>query len=236
MQTIYANIDKSAIEQMETEQFDGRIITITTKTETDKAVSYLQSFPVVGIDTETRPCFSKHESHKVCLLQISTPDTCFLFRLNLTDIPDSLANLLADPNQIKVGLSLKDDIRALNARRKIMFSRYVELQNKVRDIGIQDKSLQKIYANIFGKKISKNKRLTNWEAPSLSEGQKRYAATDAWACLKIYNELEKLTVTREYIYVSPMNDLRMIDIWTDHVVKQTLAHLNSKNKLQTQTI
>ncbi|MDY3064024.1 MAG: 3'-5' exonuclease [Bacteroidaceae bacterium] len=236
MQTIYANIDKSAIEQMETEQFDGRIITITTKTETDKAVSYLQPFPVVGIDTETRPSFSKHESHKVCLLQISTPDTCFLFRLNLTDIPDSLANLLADPNQIKVGLSLKDDIRALNARRKIMFSRYVELQNKVRDIGIQDKSLQKIYANIFGKKISKNKRLTNWEAPSLSEGQKRYAATDAWACLKIYNELEKLTVTREYIYVSPMNDLRMIDIWTDHVVKQTLAHLNPKNNLQTQTI
>lgn len=236
MQTIHANIDKAAIEQMDTEQFDGRIITVTTKTETDKAVSYLQSFPVVGLDTETRPCFSKYESHKVCLLQISTLDTCFLFRLNHTDIPDSLAKLLTDPTQIKVGLSLKDDIRALNARRQIRFGRYVELQDKVRDIGIRDKSLQKIYANLFGKKISKNKRLTNWEAPSLSEGQKRYAATDAWACLKIYHELERLTVTREYAYISPMNDQRMIDIWTDSVVRQTLSQLNRKNNLQTQTI
>ncbi|MGN1236480.1 MAG: hypothetical protein ACI4TS_03450, partial [Bacteroidaceae bacterium] len=66
--------------------------------------------------------------------------------------------------------------------------------------------------------------------------QKRYAATDAWACLKIYHELEKLTVSREYTYISPMNDQRMIDIWTDSVVRQTLSQLNRKNNLQTQTI
>ena len=50
-------------------------------------------------------------------------------------------------------------------------------------------SLQKIYAIIFGKKISKAQRLSNWEAEQLSVPQQYYAALDAWACLHIYDAL-----------------------------------------------
>ena len=50
-------------------------------------------------------------------------------------------------------------------------------------------SLQKIYAILFEKKISKGQRLTNWDAEILTEPQKKYAALDAWSCLKIYNYL-----------------------------------------------
>jgi ribonuclease D len=52
-----------------------------------------------------------------------------------------------------------------------------------------DISLQKIYAILFGERISKNQRLTNWEADTLTEGQQHYAAIDAWACLRIYDHL-----------------------------------------------
>jgi ribonuclease D len=52
-------------------------------------------------------------------------------------------------------------------------------------------SLQKIYAIIFGKKISKSQRLSNWEAPQLSVPQQYYAALDAWACLHIYDALQE---------------------------------------------
>ena len=53
-------------------------------------------------------------------------------------------------------------------------------------------SLQKIFALLFGKKISKSQRLSNWESDVLSEGQKKYAATDAWACKVIYDYLSKI--------------------------------------------
>ena len=52
-----------------------------------------------------------------------------------------------------------------------------------------DNSLQRIFAIVFGQRISKGQRLSNWEAIELTNAQQNYAATDAWACLKIYNEL-----------------------------------------------
>ncbi|MBQ5627975.1 MAG: 3'-5' exonuclease domain-containing protein 2, partial [Bacteroidaceae bacterium] len=56
---------------------------------------------------------------------------------------------------------------------------------------IEEKSLQKIFAIIFAQRISKSQQLSNWENDVLTDKQKLYAATDAWACLKIYNELNQ---------------------------------------------
>lgn len=69
---------------------------------------------------------------------------------------------------------------------------FIELQTYVRQFGIEDASLQKLYANVFGQKISKAQQLSNWEADVLKEPQKQYAATDAWACIRLYSELEQL--------------------------------------------
>jgi (p)ppGpp synthase/HD superfamily hydrolase len=46
--------------------------------------------------------------------------------------------------------------------------------------------------NLFGEKISKAQRLSNWEIDNLSEAQKQYAATDAWACVRLYEEIERM--------------------------------------------
>ena len=106
-------------------------------------------------------------------------------------IPDSLKELLHDSDITKIGLSLKDDFAALAGRTKSEMLSFIDLQKVVEDYGIEDKSLQKIYAILFNKRISKSQRLSNWEADTLTEAQKAYAAIDAWACLKIYNELIK---------------------------------------------
>ena len=213
MKKIYAQIDKRLVDEMPIEQFEGRIFTVSTVEECNKATRYLGDFELLGIDTETRPTFNSSENHKVALLQISTEDTCFLFRLNRIGIPDSLARLLTNPRQTMIGLSLHDDIRALNQRRRLKAIHHVELQKKVKEIGIFDMSLQKIYANIFGKKISKSKRLTNWEAPILTDGQKRYAAIDAWACLRIYKQLGRFSTGEDYEYIAPMNNDRILDLY-----------------------
>ena len=75
---------------------------------------------------------------------------------------------------------------------------WIDLQNYVTRFGIDDRSLQKIYANLFGQKISKSQRLSNWEAETLTESQMRYAATDAWACVEIYRCLDEMERTGDY--------------------------------------
>ena len=179
--------------------FPGRIFVIYTESDAEKAVAYLKDQRIVGVDTETRPSFKRGTTHKVALLQISTQDTCFLFRLNRIGMPDSLQEFLMS-DTLKIGLSLKDDFNSLRKRQDMHPDRgnWIELQEYVGKFGIEDRSLQKIYANLFGEKISKSQRLSNWEADVLSEGQKLYAATDAWACVEIYNCLSELESTGNY--------------------------------------
>lgn len=195
---IQRTIHKDELKELPKVEFPGRIYVIRTEAEAEKAVAYLQRQSVVGIDSETRPSFVKGRTHKVALLQISSEECCFLFRLNLMGMPQPLIALLENEAVIKVGLSLKDDFMMLHKRASFKEKGCVELQNYVNSFGIQDKSLQKIYANLFREKISKSQQLSNWEADVLTEKQKLYAATDAWACLNIYRLLRELQATGDY--------------------------------------
>jgi ribonuclease D len=199
MRVIQAKYDKQKIQELPCVRFEGRIIVIFTERDADKAVDYLMRQPLLGIDTETRPSFQKGRTHQVALLQVATHDTCFLFRLNKIGIPDSVIRLLEDTTITKVGLSLQDDMHMLNLRRSFVPGTFVELQKEVKDIGIDDNSLQKIYANLFGGRISKNQQLSNWEADILTEAQQRYAATDACACIKIHEEVARMKQSGDFV-------------------------------------
>jgi ribonuclease D len=145
---------------------------------------------LIGFDTETRPSFRKGEVRPMALMQLSTFDECFLFRINKIGFIDILMNFLENTKIVKVGLSIKDDFGVLRRTSKdTQPNGFIELQTLVTQYGISDISLQKIYAILFDKRISKGQRLTNWEAQELSSSQCQYAALDAWACLKIYSHL-----------------------------------------------
>ena len=199
MKQIKNTLTKAEVAQMPKVQFEGRIFLVYTEADTDKAVEYLRTRTVVGVDTETRPSFKRGLTHKVALLQIATTDTCFLFRLNRIGMPESLQDFLMS-DVLKIGLSLKDDFMVLRRRKDVHAEEgnWIELQDYVGRFGIEDRSLQKIYANLFGRKISKSQRLSNWEAETLTEAQMKYAATDAWACVQIYNCLAEMERTGDY--------------------------------------
>jgi len=182
-------ISKEAIAELPIEDFTGRVIQIITEKDTQKAVDYLMQYSCVGFDTETRPSFKKGQRYKVSLMQVATEDTCFLFRLNYIGIPFPLEEFLKSNKIQKIGLSLKDDFGALRKRTDFEPVNFLDLQSYVGQFGIEDASLQKIYAILFKKKISKGQRLTNWDADVLTESQQKYAALDAWACLQIYKLL-----------------------------------------------
>lgn len=212
---IKEKIDKTEVAEMEVVTFPGRIIVIQTEAEAQKAVDYLLRFPMVGIDTETRPSFKRGISHKVALLQVSTHDTCFLFRLNMIGMCTAVAHLLSHPTLIKVGLSLKDDIRMLHHIGEFAGNNFIDLQQIVGQVGIHDMSLQKIYANLFGLKISKRQRLTNWEADILDDRQKEYAAIDAWACLQIFDRIEELKTSGDYKVIPVPKEEEVVELKND---------------------
>lgn len=198
MRVLYDKYDKKLIPALPRVLFEGRIFVVQTEEEAAKAVDYLLTFPILGVDTETKPSFKKGRTNKVALLQVATEDTCFLFRLHRIGVSDCIKRLLQAGQVLKVGVSLRDDVTSLHKRGDFVPQSFLDLQEYVKAFGIQDMSLQKMYANVFGQKISKGQRLSNWEAEVLSEGQKLYAATDAWACIRLYRELEALKESRDY--------------------------------------
>jgi len=195
---IYSKYDKSLIPSLPKVVFQGRIHVVISRAQAEKAVSFLLSQPILGLDTETRPSFSKGTNYKVSLLQVATRDMCFLFRLNRIGLTPAIVRLLEDTTVPKIGLSWHDDLNGLHKLGKFDNGLFIDIQNHVGEIGIEDLSLQKLYANLFGQCISKSQRLTNWERDILDDRQKQYAATDAWACIMIYEELQRLKQTGDY--------------------------------------
>ena len=178
--------------------YDGRIIVVTSSYEAEKAVDYLLSMSILGVDTETRPSFTKSQHYKCSLLQVATHHNCFLFRLNYIGLSSAIVRLLEDTKVPKVGLSWHDDIHSLHELGPFTPGNFIDLQHHMREIGIEDLSLQKLYANLFGERISKAERLSNWERDVLQDKQMTYAAIDAWACIRLYEELVRLKTSGEY--------------------------------------
>ena len=206
--TIYSKYDKSLIADLPRVVFEGRIVVVLTEREAEKAVSYLLSQDILGVDTETRPSFKKGPMHPVALLQVSSHEVCFLFRLNQLGLSPSVKRLLEDTTVPKIGLSLRDDLGCLHKLGDFESGYFIDLQDHVREIGVEDMSLQKLYANFFGQRISKRERLSNWEADVLKDKQKAYAATDAWTCILLYEELMRLEQTGDYELIKIKEDVQ----------------------------
>ncbi len=196
--TIYNKFDKATINALPLVEYPHKINVILNEYEAERAVEYLLTCDILGVDTETKPAFRRGQNHKVALLQVATRDQCFLFRLNHFGMPQSLIKLLSNRMVPMVGLSWHDDIISLHRRAEFTPGWFIDIQDIIGNLGIEDKSLQKLYANLFGEKISKRQRLTNWEADVLNDKQKEYAAIDAWACINLYDEIMRLMATKDY--------------------------------------
>lgn len=191
MTTYLPTIDKEQIATLPPCSRTGQIFLIDKAEMVDIAIADLRKSGIIGFDTESKPAFQRGKSNTISLLQLATPNTAYLFRLKKIGIHEGLKALLEDDDVTKIGLSVHDDFLSLNNWMPCAPRHFVELQKYVSAFGIEEKSLLKIYAIIFGEKMSKQQRMSNWDAETLSGAQERYAAIDAWACLDIYNELRR---------------------------------------------
>ena len=183
------HINKELLQWMPIAAFEGEVIVVDREEQIAEAVAYLKKQRTIGVDTEARPSFQRGTHYPTALVQIATHERCYLFRLTHIGMPQELADIFADPKICKVGLAFKDDINGLRRRRNFVPANCIDVQSLVARYGILDLGLQKIFAICFGKKISKTQQLTNWENSHLTPEQARYASTDAWATLLIYEDL-----------------------------------------------
>lgn len=190
--TFAQHIDKAAIQTLPVTFFEGEVIVVDKPEMVADAAAYLRQHTVLGVDTEARPSFKRGVHYPTALVQIATLERCYLFRLTHVGMPVEIAEIFANPDICKVGLAFKDDITGLRRRRDFKPANCVDLQSMVCKYGIMELGLQKIFAIIFGKKISKSQQLTNWENSHLTPEQARYASTDAWATLSIYLALQQV--------------------------------------------
>ena len=184
-----SKIEKSLISTLPPCDIVGEIIVIDRPEDVAAAIDDLKQCPLIGFDTETRPSFRRGESNTISLLQLATDQRAYLFRLKKIGPNQLLKDLLESEEHMKVGLSVHDDFHSLNRWMPCRPKNFIELQKYVKAFGIEEMSLQKIYAIVFNKKISKRQQLSNWEADQLTPAQQQYAAIDAWACRDIYYKL-----------------------------------------------
>lgn len=190
--TFDPHIDKVAIQALPLTFFEGEVIVVDRPEMVADAAAYLRQHTVLGVDTEARPSFKRGVHYPTALVQIATLDRCYLFRLTHVGLPVEIAEIFANPDICKVGLAFKDDINGLRRRRDFKPANCIDLQSMVCKYGIMELGLQKVFAIVFGKKISKAQQLTNWENSHLTAEQARYASTDAWATLSIYLALQQV--------------------------------------------
>jgi ribonuclease D len=192
--TFLPNISIEQINRMEVKQFDGLIHVIDSPEDVPEATEYISKHNVIGFDTETKPSFKKGSSNRVSLLQLAIPGEVFLFRLLKTGLPNELIRLFEDEDIIFTGVAIREDVRKLQHIRKFKDAGFLELQKYSSYFKIEDNSLKKLAAIVMDIRISKSQQLSDWEAKTLTEAQKRYAATDAWVCLEIYRILRNSNI------------------------------------------
>ena len=185
-------ITNEEVTQLPALEFPGRMVVVDKLQMVNQACDDLLSHKIIGFDTETRPSFKAGKVNKVALLQLSTFECCYLFRLCTMRLDKAIIKVLESQDVTKVGVAIRDDLKALQKLRHFQPRGFVDLQSIVGDYGIKELSLRKLAAVVLDGRISKAQRLSNWEAAELTQAQKLYAATDAWVSVDIYEHLHEL--------------------------------------------
>lgn len=183
-------ITKEEVNQLEMGAFEGKVVLIDHLDDLDTLIEGIYGERFIGFDTETRPAFRKGVSYQVSLLQLSTRDQAFLLRLNHVGLPREVMEILENPNVVKVGAAVRDDLKAL---KKLVPGfqpqSFFDLNEELKKVGFENVGVRNLSAMVLGIRISKSEQVSNWEAETLSDKQQLYAATDAWACLEIFLKL-----------------------------------------------
>ncbi len=183
-------ITKDEVMERPLKSFEGKVIIASDQKSIDQAIKEISEHEIVGFDTEAKPTFKKGQQRNISLIQVAIPNKVFLLRTMRDGMTDSIRELLESNKILKVGIGLLDDYNLLNRLRPFEKDGFEDLNDTLEDLGAQNIGARNLAAMILDIRISKSAQTSNWESETLTEKQIRYAATDAWICLEIYNKLQ----------------------------------------------
>lgn len=193
------HIDKDFISELPLLQYEGKIELITDEKAAKKAVKALSKEAILGFDTETRPSFSRGNSYLTSLVQLCGKKCAYLFRLDYCGGVPVLFPIFENPEILKVGVAVKEDVLHLKKRAPFDDAGFVDASVYTRKAKIENTGLRALCAYFLGGRISKNAQVSNWAAKTLSEQQIVYAATDAWTSRKLFLKLQELGIAPKTI-------------------------------------
>tara|TARA_A100001015_G_scaffold320421_1_gene446711 strand:+ start:2890 stop:3471 length:582 start_codon:yes stop_codon:yes gene_type:complete len=186
-----SSIPKEDVRQLPLIKFEGTIHVLDTPESFRKAINQLRKENCIGFDTETKPTFKKGDYNHTALVQLSTMDDAYIFRIHELGFNGILKDLMEDDGIEKVGISIRDDLKDLKKMNPFKPAGFIDLNDIAKDLGISQIGMRSLTGIFLESRISKSQQTSNWENEELSAGQQTYAATDAWVCLKIYQMLEQ---------------------------------------------
>lgn len=190
-------IEKDFISALPLMQYEGKIVLVEDEKTARKAVRALAREKVLGFDTETRPSFRKGAGYMVSLVQLCGKKCAYLFRLDFCGGVPVLFPILENPNILKVGVAVKDDVLHLKVRAPFDDAGFIDASKFTRAARIENTGLRALTAHFLGGRISKAAQVSNWAAKELSPQQIVYAATDAWISRELFLKLQKLGIAPE---------------------------------------
>lgn len=193
------HIDKEFVAALPLLQYEGKIELITDEKAARKAVKALCKEEVLGFDTETRPSFSRGNSYLTSLVQLCGKKCAYLFRLDYCGGVPVLFPVFENPDILKVGVAVKEDVLHLKKRAPFDDAGFVDASTYTRKAKIENTGLRALCAYFLGGRISKNAQVSNWAAKTLSEQQIIYAATDAWTSRELFLKLQELGIAPKKI-------------------------------------
>ncbi|KAI1905335.1 hypothetical protein AGOR_G00015040 [Albula goreensis] len=193
-------------------EFSGTVVYSREKNDcsflSEDLRSCLEPGAAVGFDIEWPPSFIKGKTKKVAMVQLcASEDKCYLFHLSsMSGFPAGLKILLQDETIKKVGVGIEGDMWKLLSDFNIKLKNFVELTYLANEkLRCSEKwSLDGLVKHLFKSRLKKDKdvRCGQWDDFELTEDQKRYAATDAYAGLMIHKKLEDMVPERIPMHVA----------------------------------
>lgn len=185
-------LDNDDINALPLYQYEGEICLVRNAQEWRCALSALKSADLLGFDTETRPSFRKGRVNPPALLQLATADCVFLMQLRCVPFSEPQASLLATGTIVKAGVGIAEDMAALQRLWPFVPAGVADLGKIAELNGLSSHGLRTLAASLFGWRISKASRCSNWNLESLTRKQLMYAATDAWISRLIFLRMQEL--------------------------------------------
>lgn len=176
-------------------KFNGPIIEVLTLPQWEVAlVKLLSSTPrFIGIDCEWKPESSKSVESPLELIQLSSDKVCVLLYVRSLrlqhGVPDSLANLLTDPNILKITHSFNHSDRKKLSHLSLEVEPIADVAEIARSVGFKRTGLKHLAHFLLGYKVNKRWAMSDWSRFPLLNDQVRYAATDAFLHQRLYVEL-----------------------------------------------